>query len=527
MNVFDELIEELKEEKLLEETVMDRNRTPYIVRQTLKFEPAQVEIAVETAAVKPPVDPAFVRIPDEILDDDSDLPEIASPIDRNEFFRKRAMEEMASLQMVEHVLSGIEREHMKTAPAVHDDLAVKKALHKFLQVSSDITSDEHAEADYAFRKETENWCAALAQRDSNVSVANVRRFCEISKPVLSSQALMALARFYRNAPYSEAVRGKFDFVMTRLFSRELDDAKRNLLFGRLEMTGHIKTLYSNWSSIALYNQVDDETLISAAISRFDEFVSESDRAETFDSLIASDFFNRIRLFKEQTNVMFFTADVVGAAINCNVRIGNRYVELIKAERERNNGGNLEEKYGYTYDTVISNAASKTLLLVELLKEEKLPEIEKTMIFDEPLKDVSRKTFERAPVYDYEKSRSGLLGVNIWLLAATVLTVTASVGIYFWAENVAVEQSPTAIANSVDMGDSPLKQHLKTVSSSEETLYGFMQPTWDTMTDDEKEQFLKDTYEFAVARGLKKVNLLSERGRTVGYASEKRIDIFGP
>ena len=35
--------------------------------------------------------------------------------------------------MVEHVLSGVEREHLKTSPMSDDDLEAKKALHKFLQ----------------------------------------------------------------------------------------------------------------------------------------------------------------------------------------------------------------------------------------------------------------------------------------------------------------------------------------------------------------------------------------------------------
>ncbi|HLA95374.1 MAG TPA: hypothetical protein VK612_06615, partial [Pyrinomonadaceae bacterium] len=214
MNVFADLIEELKEENLLEETVIDINNRLGKAQhdEAPKAAPlyATDDAVVQDFALEGEIAPA---VPDEMIH------ETATPIDERDFYRKRAMEEVSSLQMVEHVLSGIEREHMKMAPETYDDLAVKKALHKFLQVTSDVSSDEHSESEYVLMQETENWYSALAKRDSNISVANIRRFCENSRPILSSQALMALARFYRNSPYSEPVRGKFDFVMTRLFSR--------------------------------------------------------------------------------------------------------------------------------------------------------------------------------------------------------------------------------------------------------------------------------------------------------------------
>jgi len=409
-----------------------------------------------------------------------------SRVDEREFYRKRAMDEVSSLQMVEHVLSGIEREHMKMTPVTFDDLAVKKALHKFLQVTGDFKSEEHGNSENALMQETENWSLALGKRDGNVSVANIRRFCENSRPVLSSQALMALARFYRNSSYSEPVRGKFDFVMTRLFSRDIGEERRKLLFGRTEMVGHIKTFYANWSSIALYTADDGEPGIAEAVSRFDAFVREAENAESFDVLITGDFFNRIRLFKEETNEMFFVADVAAAAIECNVRIGNRYVDLIRAERESNNVEKIEEKYGYSYDTIISNAASKTLLLVELLKDEQLAGFEKPAALEEvETKTVERRSYERAPVETAERSGFfDLFSVNKYLAAFTVLVVALSAGVYLWSENFAGD-APTEVARDVDLGDSPLKQHIRTVRSSSETLYGVTQPTWDSMSADEQ------------------------------------------
>src|SRR5690606_26031446 len=76
------------------------------------------------------------------------LSEMEKPVSRGEFYRKRATDEMNSLQMVEHVFSAIEREHMKIAPVPFDDLKAKMALSRFMQVSDDHRSAAHVQADF-------------------------------------------------------------------------------------------------------------------------------------------------------------------------------------------------------------------------------------------------------------------------------------------------------------------------------------------------------------------------------------------
>ena len=45
-------------------------------------------------------------------------------VNHKEYFRKRAIDEVAGLQMVDHVLSGVEREQMKLIPKPFDDIPV-------------------------------------------------------------------------------------------------------------------------------------------------------------------------------------------------------------------------------------------------------------------------------------------------------------------------------------------------------------------------------------------------------------------
>jgi hypothetical protein len=532
MNVFEDLIGELKDANLLEDTVIElKKEHADSSNEAVQEEdrPVEGESGFELAdntEVQPVGEDDRVAIvgSDEVIEDS---PVIAKPADDREFFRKRAMEEVSSLQMVEHVLAGVEREHMKMPAASYDDLAVKKALHQFMRVSGDSKSHEHAEAEYALLQETQGWHGALSARDKTVSVANIRRFCENSRPVLSSQALMALARFYRNSSFNEEVRGKFDFVMTRLFSRDAGLEMRKMLFGRLEMIGHIKTLYGNWSSISYHTEQDSKEDIELAVQRFDDLVKHFESVNSFDELLNADVFSTIRHFKEECGELFFVPDVAAAAIECNVRLGNKYVELIFKERSERGAARLEEQYGYTYDQAVSNATGKTLLLVDLLKERpeeiesaksERPEFEQQS-FDLP--------FSSSVINTKKTSRSGIFGVSRWLVVVTVIAAVISGGLYLWADKFAGGSENVKVANELDLEGSEIKAHIRTMRASNETAYAVTQPSWDAMNEQDQKEFLKKVFEFAESKGLKRVNVLNYKGRTVAFVSKDRFEVFGP
>lgn len=516
MKVFEDLIEELRDENLLEDTVIDLTRS---AKNGTNESADQDGFALES------VDPEVEGVGGN-PESPSQQPE-PEPA-QHDFYRKRAIDEISSLQMVDHVLSSIEREHMKMVPASYDDLEAKKALHKFLQVQGDSTTPEYAEAEFQLMRETESWSSALSDRDRNISVANLRRFCENSRPVLSSQALIALARFYRNSAFSEVTRAKFDFVMTRLFSREVEGEKRKVLFSRGEMIGHIKTLYANWASVALYS-TDDVSLKSRAIvAGFEDRVAEAESALTFDQLIQNDFFKKVHGFKEATGEVFFTPEIVAAAIDCNTKVGNKFVDLIRLERERSNLESIEQKYGYEYDQVISEAAGKTLHLVELLKN--LPESEdaddavdaRHEAAPDSAPTTSDVKKEKAPLFTFE-----LFAVNKWLLLATIVVVLASTGLYFWSNQPSQENAAAESAQDVNLDGSVLKEYVRTGRATPETFYAITLPVWEELEEDKKREILHQALEFANKKGLKNVQFINVRGRPVGSASQTRIEILKP
>ncbi len=443
-------------------------------------------------------------------------------VNHREYFKKRAIDEVTGLQMVDHVLSGVEREQMKIVPKPFDDLPVKKALHEFMQVSGDTKSAEHARAEFQLMQETESWYSSLSHRDRHVSVAHLRRYCETTKPALSPQALIAMGRFYRNSPFSEPVRNKFDLVMTRLFSAESEGEKRELLFPREELIAQLKDLYADWSSIQVYNAAEDDSNLLIAVLKFQDFVTEAEATPTFDELIGNDFFNRLRMFKESCHEDFFAPILAVASIEANVRIGNRYVDLITRERNGANAAALEEKYGFLHDQAISDSTGKSFALVELLKERSLEA--KTEIVE-----VHAKA-EREPVRRVSsRPRNPFWGVNKWLLGLTVFVVLVCGGVYFWAEAKTQELASTQSTKvkRVNIENSSLKEHLQSARINEETFYGIALETWNDLSLEKKEELLKKILSIGPEKGFKKVQIMNDRGKTVGYATTDKAEVFNP
>lgn len=523
MNVFEDLIGELKDENLLEETVMDVHKA---------------ESLAENASLESfPVEPANAQLL-ETADDgeaapDYDLQVINEPLenpnasDAQEFYRKRAIDEVTGLQLVDHVLSGVERELMKIVPRSFDDLPVKKSLHSFLQ-ASDAGAPDHAKFEFQLMQETESWCSALAHRDDDISAADLRRFCENSKPALSSQALIALAKFYRNLPHSEVVRNKFDFVVTRLFSKEIANEKRYLVFGRDEMIAHFKTLYADWSSISLYSSNEDNSDILVGALRFEDFMAEAENAESFDDLIRTEFFERIRQFKESANEIFYAPIITAAAVECNVRIGNRIVDLLRLERDTPNVEDLYEKYGVLHDQAVSDATSRTTEVIDLLRE-RLEELEGDI--EEAEGEYYQLTPERAPEVKKKAEKrprntfaANMFAVNKWLLAATVVVLLLSVGLYIWSERYAGDESNVTAAGVVnfDLENSTLKEHIKVARVSNEVFYGITTPSYDILTREKKEEFVQKVLAAGNGNGFNKVQLSDAKGKIVGTASAQSV-----
>jgi hypothetical protein len=569
MSIFEDLIEELKDENLIEETVIEFHREKnqasapqpevhpadnFQAGKIPDFEASQptvqafangsadifgepdlsVDEDIYSADLLVGNEPtinlenADVLIPEAaavvFAEEQKTYKEVEKPkiyVSEKEYFRKRAMDEVTGLQMVDHVLGGIEREQMKLAPKPYDDLPVKLALHDFLQDGHDANTTEHAQSEFRLMQETENWYSALSHRDKQITVAHLRRYCETTRPALSSQALIALARFYRNSPYTESVRSKFELVLTRLFSHEIEFEKRELLLNHAEMIQQIKELYADWSSIQLYSANEEDSDILISTMKFDDFVAEAESTTKFDDLISKDFFNRLRMFKEGCNENFFAPSVAVAAITANIKIGNRYIDLLTKEKEKFNADTLEEKYGFLHDQVISDSTGKTFQLVALLNDQTEAKREPSEIHEISVKEAQKTTKKQVA----KAPRNKLFAVNKWLLGTTILTIAICVGLYFWAEYETQSIKPSPGVKKVNLENSEFKDYIQTARISGETFFGITTPSWENMNSEKKQEMLKKLLSIGSEKKYTKVHLINSGGKSVGFASGEKAEIY--
>jgi hypothetical protein len=577
MNIFEDLIEELKEENLLEETVIDVHKNKSAGQKTNfqdeRFDSPEIlkaaqfdGRAAETAADFPPPIPAPDKMPEALLASNGDavsqtpdpfdpVPEAASPDDelqpefsdapagdseqplnQVEFYKKRATDEVNSLQMVEHVLSGVERDYLNRIPKLYDDLEVKKALHNFLQFAQNVNSPEHAQAEFLLMQETESWYSALSQKDKDIGVGQLRRYCETTRPVLSSQALAALARFYRNAPFSESVRGKFDLVITRYFARETGGDIRKLIGSRDDIIEKLNQFYAEWSSIPLYDAEEDESNIILAAIRLEEFMTEAEEAESIEDLFKSDFFNRLKSFKESTHENFFAPLVTATAVESNVRIGNRYLQLLLSEKEKQSAAALEEKYGAFHEEVISEVLCKTIQITSVfegkfadpdVQAEAVAEMPQGGLLEFEKQNLYAQAASAGPAKAKESSRGSLFRINKWLLAAVLVVLVSSLGLYVWVEYLNPAPKLSDNVKTVNLDNSSLRDYVQTARLNGDMFYGVVTPAWDSLNDEKKEELLRKIIMIGGEKGFVKVTLMNKQGRSVGYASPEKVEVYNP
>lgn len=536
MNIFEDLLDELKEENLLEKTnvepVKETNEKPdeeksgveTLANQTEKNEDSENKELKEKKSEDSPG-----KIEADINPASKPKPPAVEVVNQAEFFRNRAVSEVGGLQTVEHVFSGVERQQKKVVPKPYDDLKVKKALHNFLQISKDVKAPEHASAEFNLMQETENWYSALSHRDKQISISHLRRYCETAKPVLSSEALLALARFYRNSPYSEAVRSKFDLIVTRLFSKDLENEKRERTFERDELIQHLAGLYAEWASISLFSGEEDDSAILLSAFKFEDFMNEAERAESFDELIRNDFFNRLRAFKQSTGEQFFAPLVTAAAVESNIRIGNRYLQLLESERDKGEVAKLENKYGFLHDQVISDATSKTLQLVDLLKIKAVEPSVADVTGQSPEKEAARS--EEAPKKQSEiystaaaQTESHSFRVNKWLLRAVIIAVVATISLFVWSRYYSAHDKSAQNVKKVNIDNSSLKEYIKEAHIGNDTFFAVVLPSWNSLNETKKEEILKKIVTIGSDKGFKNVQLTDGDGKSVGTATSGIIEL---
>lgn len=435
--------------------------------------------------------------------------------------KHRAEDEFSTVQFIAHIFDGIESGSPASGAAAMCAAKARKALTAVLQFSGPADDLNFFRIRNEFTKTLDAWQHELKLRDGRIGVSQLRMFCESSHPPLSAKSLIALAGLYRSAEFSDLVRDKFDFVITRLFSCEANSVKREMRFDRSETIERIQDLYRKWGIRPPERSESDNGLANDAVAKFASFGARIDASPTFTDLFRSDLPANIREFKKTLGSNIFEPEVLARVMDCNVKIGNRFVEIAAIEKQAYGPDAVRSKYGDAYDQVATETAVRTLRLSELLDSEDLKP-EKIAI--KPVVKQVEPTVAKAKKKK-QSPGSNFWGVNKWLLAVTVITVLAGAAVFFFAEVEGQKmQTGMATAKPTDLANSELGRYFSNGRTTESTFYLNVEPDWEGLTPEEKKRLLKSALERAKKLGMRSVQILGKEGQRVAFASDSREEL---
>jgi hypothetical protein len=450
-------------------------------------------------------------------------------VEKNEVLEascKRALEEMSALQMTQQVLAMIEQSMQKPAVKEYNSAGVKKYLHELFTLSPDASSEEINGMEFIYWQEIQLWRSALSQRDGFISASDLRYYCESSKPPLSEQALLALARFYRGLPASERTTSKFDMILTRIFSIDEENGLRRLSATRSAVAETLEDFYKDWLGISPQHAIEDEK-ISKAASKFSEFITRAGDAPDFETLIGESFFGVIKDYKKELSQIFYAPEVAAAAIDCNIKVGNRFVELLDQyrEQEKAEGKKISESLDPLLEQIVSETTNKTLRVVYEAKKnhsklQQQRERQRLLEKETFVVPETKKVRVRRPV-----NTGSLLGVNIWLLVIGFAAILSSGMLYLWVQYSSPENLNVQAAQKLNEKELPGGEFLMAARVSNNAFYGVVTTKWNALTEDGKKKVIDQLISAGKEKGYSQVALLNTDGKLIGRASEKGTNLF--
>jgi hypothetical protein len=241
---------------------------------------------------------------------------------------KRAGDQAVQLRIVERFLSEIERRLLKTTPQIFDIERLKTALQILKTLSGDDDIDECLEAEFRLDEEFRNWSELIVDRDQKIETYHFRRLCDSTQQPLEDDIFIALAKFYRELDLTASSQSKFDLSITRLFTRPAADGRRETRCLRSDIVKRLKGLFASPEVLSSRNEVGD------AVTAVDAFIDEALGFVEFEDLVRSNIFDRYRVFKRELGYLFFEPEVLGAAVECNVVVGNVFDGLLRSADEQ-------------------------------------------------------------------------------------------------------------------------------------------------------------------------------------------------
>lgn len=284
-------------------------------------------------------------------------------------YLRRAIEKMKALQAVERVLGSIERVMLNRLPDKFDLSLLVTAINTLNLALREGNEDKVREAVFAVSQELDTATQLLIARDAAIMPYHLRRFCEEETTTLDLNALAAMTSFYRALPHSESNRGKYDFVVTRLFSNAEPGRSarhRHLRITREQLAKRLTEMCAAWGEVISRDPADAAN-INQSIAQFDQFIAEVKQINKFEEMVGREFFQRIRTCKAQIGSLLYLPEVTAASVESNVIITNRFLTLLDIESEeiQTASSALNSLAGAFSDTYSAQPNEISAILLEL------------------------------------------------------------------------------------------------------------------------------------------------------------------
>jgi len=241
---------------------------------------------------------------------------------------KRASDQAVQLRIVERFLSEIERRLLKATPQIFNIERVRAALQILKTLSGEDDLDECLEAEFRLEEEFRQWRELIVERDQKIETYHFRRLCDSSQQPLDDDIFIALAKFYRELDLTASSQSKFDLSVTRLCTRAAADGRRETRYLRSDTVKRLKDLFSTSEVLSSRNEIEE------AVISIDRFIDEALAFVEFEDLVKSNIFDRYRVFKRELGYLFFEPEVLAAAVECNVVVGNVFDGLLRSADEQ-------------------------------------------------------------------------------------------------------------------------------------------------------------------------------------------------
>jgi hypothetical protein len=250
-------------------------------------------------------------------------------------FLRRSIEKMKSLQATERVLASVEKAVLNKVPEKFNLIPLSSAIHHLNEAIRLNDEVKIREANSGVSFALESIVNHLVQRDDHIQPYNMRRFCDQSDTILDLNAYAALTSFYRSLPHTEQNRGKYDFVVTRLFSTTIPGSNnklRTLRTSREQVVKRLTEMCAAWGEDT-QNWSSDSAKVTETNQCFDNFINEVRMITSLEEMADSSFFQRVRDFKANVGELLYLPEVTATSVETNIIIANRFTVLMEAETE--------------------------------------------------------------------------------------------------------------------------------------------------------------------------------------------------